>query len=95
MIPLLCLVFMWFASSFAATMISEAMALVPGNEKFGERLEYATVLRHYFGARSYMATQVSTNQSINRINQSINQSINQPIYKSINQSIESIESINQ
>jgi hypothetical protein len=61
--PTLCLVFIWFASSLAATMISEAMSLVPGNERFDDRLEYATVVRHYFGDRSYMFTQVHTHGS--------------------------------
>ena len=47
--PTLTLIFICVISSFASTMICEAMALVPGNHRFDERLEFATVVKHYFG----------------------------------------------
>eukprot|EP01095_Lingulamoeba_sp_RSL-Kostka_P006062 TRINITY_DN186_c0_g1_i1.p1 TRINITY_DN186_c0_g1~~TRINITY_DN186_c0_g1_i1.p1 ORF type:complete len:498 (-),score=105.27 TRINITY_DN186_c0_g1_i1:4-1497(-) len=66
--PTIALIAICIVSSLASTMICEAMALVPGNKKFTERLEFATVIRHYFGQKAYILAQIFYNLSLQTLN---------------------------
>lgn len=45
-------------SSFAATMLCDAMQRIPGNRDFGRRFEFATTVEHFYGRRAYIIFQV-------------------------------------
>lgn len=47
----------WVISTFCSTMLCEAMAIVPGNRKYNKRIEYATLVRHFFGFKFYAVAQ--------------------------------------
>eukprot|EP00850_Spirogloea_muscicola_P007615 SM000039S14445 [mRNA] locus=s39:101468:105072:- [translate_table: standard] len=63
-LPTLGLLAMYIISSFSATMICESMQLIPGNKSFGQRYEYCSVVRHYFGKHWYLAAQVGFNAGL-------------------------------
>eukprot|EP00850_Spirogloea_muscicola_P008048 SM000042S15315 [mRNA] locus=s42:212999:216528:- [translate_table: standard] len=63
-LPTLGLLAMYIISSFSATMICESMQLIPGNRSFGQRYEYCSVVRHYFGKNWYLAAQVGFNAGL-------------------------------
>jgi amino acid permease len=47
--PTFCILFVFVTSSFAATMLAEAMQRIPGNASFEERWEFCAVVGHYHG----------------------------------------------
>ena len=78
--PLLCLLMIWIVSSLASTMMCEAMILIPNNHRLGQRyviiilketklsfvfsVEYATLIKHFFGSKAYWISQVLYNISL-------------------------------
>jgi len=46
------------SSTGAATLFCDTMARLPGNDHFGRRYEYSDAFKHYFGHRSFQASQV-------------------------------------
>eukprot|EP00043_Microstomoeca_roanoka_P018373 m.196087 g.196087 ORF g.196087 m.196087 type:complete len:595 (+) comp16812_c0_seq2:200-1984(+) len=62
--PTLALTVMFVLSSLAATMLCEAMQRIPGNFTFSHRYEFATVVKHYYGQRWYIAFQLFYNISL-------------------------------
>ena len=55
-------------SGFAATMLCESMALIPGNSRFQTRYEFATIVKYYYGPGSYWICQVVYNFSLTILN---------------------------
>jgi amino acid permease len=45
-------------SSFASTMLVDAMARVPGNHAFDERMEFSPLVKHYFGRVAHFLFQI-------------------------------------
>eukprot|EP01087_Luapelamoeba_hula_P014537 TRINITY_DN4273_c0_g1_i2.p2 TRINITY_DN4273_c0_g1~~TRINITY_DN4273_c0_g1_i2.p2 ORF type:complete len:240 (+),score=37.56 TRINITY_DN4273_c0_g1_i2:115-834(+) len=54
--PSLALVYITVVSSFAATMMCKAMALIPGNSSFQGRIELGGLAKHYFPRWGYWLT---------------------------------------
>ena len=59
--PLVILIVMQILSALSATMISEAMQRIPGNQHFLRRFEFGTVMRHYFGRVGFIIGQILLN----------------------------------
>lgn len=57
-VPIVVMLLLCVISALASTMLAEAIALVEGNGDFKERLEYATVVRYYFGTKACSAIQL-------------------------------------
>ena len=68
MVPLIFLILMFFLSSLAATMLCEAMALIPGNENYEKRVEFSTIVEHYYGHKAYIVTQCVYSLSLQTLN---------------------------
>lgn len=68
LVPILILCTIYIVSSFASTMICETMNLVPGNSHYQERLEFSTVIKHYFGVKAYYVCQLFYNLSLTTMN---------------------------
>lgn len=66
--PTFCIVFVFVVSSFAATMLAEAMQRIPGNRTFGQRWEFCSVVGHYHGARCEFAAAILYNISLQSTN---------------------------
>jgi hypothetical protein len=66
--PTLCILFVFLISSFAATMLVEAMQRVPGNGALTERWEFCALVGHYFGPRAQTLTSVLYNISLQSTN---------------------------
>jgi len=66
--PTIALTVAWLMSSFAATMLCEAMQRIPGNHNFEHRYEFATTVKHYYGHKIYLAFQVFFNLSMQASN---------------------------
>eukprot|EP00039_Didymoeca_costata_P020335 m.340903 g.340903 ORF g.340903 m.340903 type:complete len:559 (+) comp19629_c0_seq1:222-1898(+) len=66
--PCIALVVVYVLSSFAATMLCEAMQRIPGNHDFRHRYEFATTVQHYWGRRSYILFQIFYNLSMQASN---------------------------
>jgi amino acid permease len=69
--PILMVVFLLFftaVSSLASTMITEAMALIPGNENFQRRLEFSNLALILFGKKFYYMQQLFFNVSMQSLN---------------------------
>jgi hypothetical protein len=64
----LCLVLVALFTGLAGTMLVEAMKLYPGNKHFGQRVEYATLARHFLGTKLYALTQLLLNLSLLSMN---------------------------
>jgi hypothetical protein len=54
--PTLCMVAVMAIASFSCTMLCKAMALVPGNDRFQQRVELSTVAKIYFNRWGYYFT---------------------------------------
>jgi hypothetical protein len=59
--PLIILIVMQIISALSSSMIAEAMQRVPGNQHFLRRIEFGTVMRHYFGRGGAIAGQIVLN----------------------------------
>jgi hypothetical protein len=55
-------------SSFACTMLTDAMALIPGNERFQKRIEYANLTHILFGPKFYIVQQICYNLAMQSLN---------------------------
>lgn len=66
--PTFCILFVFIVSSFAATMLVEAMQRIPGNSSFDQRWEFCSIVGHYFGARSEFAASILYNISLQSTN---------------------------
>eukprot|EP00045_Choanoeca_perplexa_P012175 m.131850 g.131850 ORF g.131850 m.131850 type:complete len:607 (+) comp15915_c0_seq3:277-2097(+) len=66
--PTVAMVVVYALSSFAATMLCEAMQRIPGNFTFEHRYEFATTVRHYYGRTPYIIFQVFYNLSMQASN---------------------------
>jgi amino acid permease len=66
--PTLCILFVFVISSFASTMLVEAMQRVPGNHALTERWEFCALVGHYCGARAQTVTSVLYNISLQSTN---------------------------
>lgn len=62
------LLFFTAVSSLASTMITEAMALIPGNENFQRRLEFSNLALILFGKKFYYMQQLFFNVSMQSLN---------------------------
>jgi amino acid permease len=62
------LVFFTALSSFACTMLTDAMALIPGNERFQKRIEYANLTHILFGPKFYVVQQICYNLAMQSLN---------------------------
>lgn len=68
LLPAIVLLGVWGMSTLSATMFCEAMRKIPGNENFSGRAEYTTVVRHYFGERSYRASLIGLSGALQALN---------------------------
>jgi amino acid permease len=59
--PTVMLIVMGLVATFSATMICEAMSLIPGNSNFQRRVEFTTAVKYYFNQRWYLVSQVLLN----------------------------------
>jgi amino acid permease len=60
-VPTLMLLLMSLVATFSGTLLCEAMSLIPGNDNFQRRVEFATCVKYYFSRRWYLASQVLFN----------------------------------
>jgi amino acid permease len=67
-LPSLLIVLVWMASTLSASMYCEAMRKIPGNEHFKDRLEYSSIVKHYFGHSWYVASQLGLNGALQSLN---------------------------
>eukprot|EP01060_Flectonema_neradi_P026535 TRINITY_DN3555_c0_g1_i1.p1 TRINITY_DN3555_c0_g1~~TRINITY_DN3555_c0_g1_i1.p1 ORF type:complete len:472 (+),score=70.18 TRINITY_DN3555_c0_g1_i1:339-1754(+) len=49
-------------------MYCEAMRMIPGNEHFRGRIEYTSIVKHYFGSRMFKASQIGLNGALQSLN---------------------------
>ena len=49
-------------------MYCEAMRRIPGNENFKGRIEYTTIVKHYFGNAAYICSQIGLNGALQSLN---------------------------
>jgi len=68
LLPILCLLGVYFMTTLSSCMFCEAMERMPGNRGFRGRSEYSTVVFHYFGRRWYLAAQVGLNGALQSLN---------------------------
>lgn len=66
--PTLCIFAIWAMSTMASGMYCEAMRKIPGNEHFKGRIEYSTIVKHYFGQKWYVAAQIGLNGALQSLN---------------------------
>lgn len=66
--PTFCILFVFVVSSFAATMLVEAMQRIPGNSTFGQRWEFCSVVGHYHGTRCEFVVSILYNISLQSTN---------------------------
>ena len=66
--PTACILLMWLLTTLSASMFSEAMERIPGNSGFKGRVEFSTIVNHYFGRNWYIASQVSLNGALMSLN---------------------------
>jgi len=62
--PTLCLIVMTILSSLASTFMCEAMACIPGNERFQGRVEFSTLVNFFFGREGLIAAQIFINAAL-------------------------------
>ena len=59
-VPVVCtLGVVWFISSSCAVLLVDAIARVPGNSRFGARLEFSDVAASFMGVAWFMPTQAA------------------------------------
>eukprot|EP01052_Picozoa_sp_SAG31_P007967 SAG31_NODE_391_length_16344_cov_15.753339_9_plen_664_part_00 len=68
LVPVLVFLLVWAMSSLSTAMFCESMRRVPGNEGFSGRMEYTTVISHYFGRRGYLASMAGLNGALMTLN---------------------------
>ena len=68
LVPTLVFLAIWFMSSMSTTMYCEAMRRVPGNEHFKGRIEYTSIVKHYFGQTAYVFSQIGLNGALQSLN---------------------------
>ncbi|KNC54154.1 uncharacterized protein AMSG_09933 [Thecamonas trahens ATCC 50062] len=68
LVPAIFLLIMFVLASLSATLLCEAMALIPGNERFGKRYEYSSIVAHFYGHRAYLVTQAVYAMSLQTLN---------------------------
>jgi len=68
LIPTLVLFAVYGMTTLSSTMYAEAMANIPGNEVFQDRIEYSTIVKYYFGRNWYIAAQVGLNGALQSLN---------------------------
>lgn len=68
LLPSLCFVVVWLMTSISSNMYAEAMRKVPGNEHFSGRIEYTTIVKHYFGRTWYIFSQIGLNGALQALN---------------------------
>eukprot|EP01059_Diplonema_ambulator_P033154 TRINITY_DN6806_c0_g1_i1.p1 TRINITY_DN6806_c0_g1~~TRINITY_DN6806_c0_g1_i1.p1 ORF type:complete len:571 (+),score=130.81 TRINITY_DN6806_c0_g1_i1:51-1715(+) len=66
--PSLMFILIWLLSSASTGMYAEAMRMVPGNEHFRGRIEYTTIVKHYFGDTWYRFSQLGLNGALQSLN---------------------------
>lgn len=66
--PTLCILGIWIMSTVSSSMYCEAMRKIPGNEHFKDRIEYSTIVKHYFGNRWYIAAMIGLNGALQCLN---------------------------
>eukprot|EP00966_Prymnesium_polylepis_P142707 3294922-Prymnesium_polylepis.1 len=49
LLPVVCILAVWGMTTISASMYAEAMRHIPGNDHFRGRVEYSTIVNHYFG----------------------------------------------
>lgn len=62
------LIFFTALTSFACTMLTEAMALIPGNENFQKRIEFSNLTHILFGPKFYYVQQICYNMAMQSLN---------------------------
>jgi hypothetical protein len=60
-LPSFLLLVVCFLSAFSSTMLCEAMQRIPGNHNLTKRYEYATTVKHYWGEKWYVVSQILMN----------------------------------
>ena len=55
-------------SAFSSTMLCEAMQRIPGNHNLTKRYEFATTVKHYWGDKWYVASQLLMNICLQCLN---------------------------
>lgn len=68
LVPTVLLVAVCIMSAFSATMLCEAMQRIPGNHNFIKRFEFTTTVRHYWGERWYIISQILINICLQCLN---------------------------
>jgi len=68
LIPTLCIVVIWLMTTVSASMYCEAMRKIDGNDHFRDRVEYTTIVKHYFGQGWYKASQIGLNGALQSLN---------------------------
>ena len=66
--PMACIICMWVVTTLSASIFAEAMDRIPGNEGFKGRVEFVSVVDHYFGRRMYVASQIGLNGALMSLN---------------------------
>ena len=66
--PTICILFVFVISSFASTMLVEAMQRIPGNSGLTQRWEFCAIVGHYFGDKAQSFTAVLYNVSLQSTN---------------------------
>eukprot|EP00117_Sycon_ciliatum_P031304 scpid48664/ scgid4434/ len=68
--PTLALLVVFVFSTFAGTMLCEAMQRIPGNSRFSAvpRIEFTTAVRHYYGTKAYYVFQILYTISLQALN---------------------------
>jgi len=66
--PTLAMLFILLVSSYASTMLVEAMASIPGNEHLENRVELSGLAKYWFAPWAYWSTQVLLNLSLLALN---------------------------
>ena len=68
LVPTIVFLLIWAMSSLSTTMYCEAMRQVPGNEHFSGRIEYTSIVKHYFGQTAYVFSQIGLNGALQSLN---------------------------
>lgn len=68
LIPCVLFVLVWAMTSLGGNMYAEAMRKIPGNEHFCGRIEYTSIVKHYFGPCWYAFAQMGLNGALQSLN---------------------------
>jgi hypothetical protein len=52
------LVYFTLISTICPLLVAEAMALIPGNDKYQRRIEFVNLVEYYFGKKAYYVFQI-------------------------------------